>query len=124
MAVRVLIVDDAMFMRTLLKRILEDKGFNVVGEAENGLEAVKLYSVLKPDIVTMDITMPEVDGIRAVELIKSEDPDANIVMVSAMGQQDMVTRALQAGAKDFISKPFVKEKALAVIEKHTRHLIK
>ena len=124
MAVRVLIVDDAMFMRTLLKRILEDKGFNVVGEAENGLEAVKLYSVLKPDIVTMDITMPEVDGIRAVELIKSEDPYANIVMVSAMGQQDMVTRALQAGAKDFISKPFVKEKALAVIEKHTRHLIK
>ena len=124
MAVRVLIVDDAMFMRTLLKRILEAKGFNVVGEAENGLEAVKLYSVLKPDIVTMDITMPEVDGIRAVELIKSEDPDANIVMVSAMGQQDMVTRSLQAGAKDFISKPFVKEKALAVIEKHTRHLIK
>lgn len=124
MAVRVLIVDDAMFMRTLLKRILEDKGFKVVGEAENGLEAVKLYSVLKPDIVTMDITMPEVDGIRAVELIKSEDPYANIVMVSAMGQQDMVTRALQAGAKDFISKPFVKEKALAVIEKHTRHLIK
>lgn len=123
MAVRVLIVDDAMFMRKLLRQILEAKGFEVVGEAENGLAAVKLYSELKPDIVTMDITMPEVDGIRAVELIINDYPNANIVMCSAMGQQDMVTRALQAGAKDFISKPFVKEKALAVIEKHTSHLI-
>lgn len=123
MAVRVLIVDDAMFMRKLLRQILEAKGFEIVGEAENGLAAVKLYSELKPDIVTMDITMPEVDGIRAVELIRNDDPNANIVMCSAMGQQDMVTRALQAGAKDFISKPFVKEKALAVIEKHTSHLV-
>lgn len=123
MAVRVLIVDDAMFMRKLLRQILEAKGFEIAGEAENGLAAVKLYSELKPDIVTMDITMPEVDGIRAVELIRNDDPNANIVMCSAMGQQDMVTRALQAGAKDFISKPFVKEKALAVIEKHTSHLV-
>lgn len=123
MAVRVLIVDDAKFMRSFLKQMLEAKGFEVVGEAENGLDAVKLYFELKPDIVTMDITMPEVDGIRAVELIRNDDPNANIVMCSAMGQQGLVTRALQAGAKDFISKPFVKEKAIAVIEKHTSHLL-
>lgn len=123
MSVRVLIVDDAMFMRKLLRQILEERGFEVVGEADNGLKATEMYDELKPDLTTMDITMPEIDGIRAVEAIKKNHPDANIVMVSAMGQQEMVTKALQAGAKDFISKPFVKEKALAVIEKHVRHLL-
>jgi two-component system chemotaxis response regulator CheY len=101
-----LVVDDAGFMRTMLKDILTRQGFVVVGEAKNGAEAVELYRSLKPDLVTMDIVMPGLTGIEAVRAILAESPDAAIVMCSAMGQQAMVIEAIQAGARDFIIKPF------------------
>ena len=106
---RVLIVDDALFMRKMLSDILRKEGFEVVGEAENGKEAVEKYKELRPDLVTMDIVMPkmeEIDGIGAVKEIMKIDPKAKIVMVSAMGQHALVVEAIQAGAKDFIVKPF------------------
>ena len=106
MAVRVLVVDDAAFMRMMVKDILTKNGYEVVGEAENGMKALEKYQELKPDLVTMDITMPEMDGISAVKEIKKVDPNAKIVMCSAMGQQAMVIEAIQAGARDFIVKPF------------------
>ena len=99
---RVLIVDDAAFMRMMLKDILTKNGYEVAGEAENGKVAVSMYQELKPDVTTMDITMPEMDGISAVKEIKKANPGAKIVMVSAMGQQAMVIEAIQAGAADFI----------------------
>ena len=98
MAVRVLVVDDAAFMRMMVKDILTKNGYEVVGEAENGMKALEKYQELKPDLVTMDITMPEMDGISAVKEIKKVDPNAKIVMCSAMGQQAMVIEAIQAGA--------------------------
>ncbi|MCM8823130.1 MAG: response regulator [Candidatus Omnitrophica bacterium] len=106
---RVLIVDDALFMRKMLSDILKKEGFEVVGEAENGKEAVEKYKTLRPDLVTMDIVMPkmeEIDGISAVKEIIKLDPKAKIVMVSAMGQHALVVEAIQSGAKDFIVKPF------------------
>jgi len=103
---RILIVDDERFMRLTLRRVLETDGHEIVGEAANGLEAVVLYSQLKPDLVTMDITMPEMDGIEAVAKICSQDPNAIIIICSAMGQTHMVTQALKNGARDFIVKPF------------------
>jgi len=106
MAQKVLIVDDAAFMRMMIKDILEKNGYNVVGEAENGSVAVEKYKELTPDLVTMDITMPEKDGIQALKEIKEIDPSATIIMCSAMGQQAMVIDAIQAGAKDFIVKTF------------------
>ena len=106
MAVRVLVVDDAAFMRMMVKDILTKNGYEVVGEAENGMKALEKYQELKPDLTTMDITMPEMDGISAVKEIKKVDPNAKIVMCSAMGQQSMVIDAIQSGAKDFIVKPF------------------
>lgn len=118
MAKRILITDDALFMRVTLKRILTDAGFEVVGEAANGVESVALYQNLKPDLVTMDITMPEMDGIEALKVIKSEDPSAVIVMCSAMGQQNLMVEALQAGAKEFIIKPFQADKVVEVIKRH------
>jgi two-component system, chemotaxis family, chemotaxis protein CheY len=118
MAKRILITDDALFMRVTLKRILTDAGFEVVGEAANGAESVALYQNLKPDLVTMDITMPEMDGIEALKAIKSEDPSAVIVMCSAMGQQNLMVEALQAGAKEFIIKPFQADKVVEVIKRH------
>ena len=105
----VLIVDDALFMRKILADILTGEGHKIVGEAENAKEAIELYKKLKPDIVTMDIIMPEIDGIdtlKAIKQILKSDKDAKIVIVSAMGQQDMVVESIQAGAKDFIVKPF------------------
>ena len=105
----VLIVDDAMFMRLTLKLMLEKNGFQVVGEAENGAVAVAKYKELKPDIVTMDITMPEVDGIMALRQIRAMDDKAKVVMVSAMGQEVMIREAVMAGAKSFIVKPFKEE---------------
>jgi two-component system chemotaxis response regulator CheY len=102
----VLIVDDAAFMRMMLKDILLKNGFEVAGEAENGIAAVEKYRALKPSVVLMDITMPEMDGIEAVRRIKQIDPDAKIIMCSAMGQQAMVIEAVQAGAMDFVVKPF------------------
>lgn len=117
MAVKVLIVDDASFMRVMLKNILQKHGYEVVGEAGNGQVAFEEYKAKKPDIVTMDITMPEVDGITAVRMIKEYDKSANIIMCSAMGQQSMVIESLKAGARDFIVKPFVEAKVIAAIEK-------
>jgi len=114
---RILIVDDAAFMRMMLKDILTKNGYTVVGEAENGLVAVEMYKELKPDLVTMDITMPEMDGITAVKEIKKIDPGAKIIMCSAMGQQAMVIDSIQAGAQDFIVKPFQPERVLEAVEK-------
>jgi len=111
------VVDDAAFMRMMLKDILLKGGFEIAGEATNGTEAVRLYQELKPDLVTMDITMPEVDGIAAVKEIKKIDPNAKVVMVSAMGQQAMVIEAIQAGASDFIVKPFQPDRVLEALKK-------
>ena len=106
MAKNILISDDAAFMRMMIKDILTKNGYNVVGEAENGARAVEKYNELKPDLVLMDITMPEMDGIQALKKIKENDPSALVIMCSAMGQQAMVIESIQAGAKDFIVKPF------------------
>ena len=114
---KVLVVDDAAFMRMMLKDILLKGGFEIAGEATNGAEAVRLYQELKPELVTMDITMPEVDGIAAVKEIKKIDPNAKVVMVSAMGQQAMVIEAIQAGASDFIVKPFQPDRVLEALKK-------
>jgi two-component system chemotaxis response regulator CheY len=113
----VLIVDDAAFMRMMLKDILTKNGFEVVGEAENGQVAISMYKDLNPDIVTMDITMPEMNGIEAVKAIKAVNPGCKIVMVSAMGQQSMVIEAIQAGAKDFIVKPFQPDRVVDALSK-------
>ena len=102
----VLVCDDAIFMRTMISDILSQAGFEVVGEAESGVQAVEKYRQLKPDLVTMDIVMPDMGGIEAVREICKTDPDAKILMCSAMGQQALVVEAIQAGAKDFVVKPF------------------
>lgn len=109
----ILIVDDAAFMRMMMKNILEKNGFTVVGEAANGNEAVERYEALRPDAVTLDITMPEKDGLQALKEIRQLDPQAKVVMASAMGQQAMVIEAIQSGASDFIVKPF---EAIRVID--------
>ncbi len=113
----VLIVDDAAFMRMMIKDILLKNGLDVAGEAENGAVAVDKFKELKPDLVTMDITMPEKDGIAALKEILAMDKGARVVMCSAMGQQAMVIEAIQAGAKDFIVKPFKPERVLDAIHK-------
>ncbi len=120
MAIRILIVDDAMFMRNMIAEIFTGKkygseDFEVVAEAENGLEAVEKYNEHKPDFVTMDIVMPEMTGIEALKEIISVDPDANVVMCSALGQDSLVMEALDAGARDFIVKPFQPGKVLDVV---------
>lgn len=117
MSKRILIVDDAAFMRMMLKDILTKNGFTVVGEAENGQVAVEKYQEVKPDLVTMDITMPEMDGITALREVRRIDPTAKVIMCSAMGQQSMVIDAIQAGAKDFIVKPFQPERVLEAVTK-------
>ena len=117
MAKNILICDDAAFMRMMIKDILSKNGYNVVGEAENGARAVEKYAELKPDLVLMDITMPEMDGIAALKAIKSSDPGATIIMCSAMGQQAMVIESIQAGAKDFIVKPFQPDRVLEAVKK-------
>jgi two-component system chemotaxis response regulator CheY len=114
---KILIVDDAAFMRMMIKDILSKNGFDVVGEAANGDEAVDRYKELTPDLVTMDITMPEKDGIAALKEIKKINPAAKVIMCSAMGQQAMVIDAIQAGAKDFIVKPFQADRVLEAINK-------
>jgi len=103
---KVLVVDDAVFMRMAIKNILEKNDFEVIGEAGNGVEAVEQYKALKPDIVTMDITMPEMTGLEALQQITDFDSNANVVMVSAMGQDSMVRESIIYGAKSFILKPF------------------
>jgi len=116
-AIRVLVVDDAMFMRSMIKDILNNSGkFNVVGEASNGVEAVEVYKNTKPDLVTMDIVMPVMDGIEATKEILKINPSAKIVMVSALGQEPLVIESIAAGARDFIVKPFSPEKVLKVLE--------
>ncbi|AGK55396.1 response regulator [Bacillus sp. 1NLA3E] len=114
---RVLIVDDAAFMRMMLKDILKKNEIEVIGEAVNGTEALEKYIELQPDVVTMDITMPEKDGITAVKEIRALFPQAKIIMCSAMGQQPMVLEAIQAGAKDFVVKPFQAERVMESIKK-------
>jgi two-component system chemotaxis response regulator CheY len=113
----ILIVDDAAFMRMMIKDILSKNGYTIAGEAENGKIAVDKYSETKPDLVLMDITMPEMDGIQALKAIKGIDPSATIIMCSAMGQQAMVIEAIQSGAKDFIVKPFQAERVLEAVKK-------
>ncbi|TYR81144.1 response regulator [Priestia megaterium] len=114
---RILIVDDAKFMRATLRSIVERAGHDVAGEAENGVEAIEKFRELKPDIMTMDITMPELNGMDAVKQIKQKYPQAKIVMCSAMGQQKMVVEAIEAGAKDFITKPFDESSVLDAIDR-------
>lgn len=117
MSKRIMIVDDAAFMRMMIKNILIEAGYEIVAEAENGKQAVEKYNELKPDLVTMDITMPEMDGISAVREILKVDGKANIIMCSAMGQQAMVIEAIQAGAKDFIVKPFKPDRVMEAVTK-------
>ena len=113
----IMVCDDAAFMRMSLVKILHGAGHQVVAEAENGFEAIEKYKMYKPDIVLMDITMPELDGIEATKQIIGEHPDAGIIMVSAMGHQDKVFAAIQAGAKDFIVKPFQADRVLEAVKK-------
>jgi two-component system, chemotaxis family, chemotaxis protein CheY len=117
MARSVLICDDAIFMRTMLGNILRQAGFEVVGEAQTGAEAVERYQQLKPDLVTMDIVMPDMGGIDAVREIMQEFPDAKILMCSAMGQQALVIEAIQAGARDFVVKPFQPSRVLEAVQR-------
>lgn len=117
MAKNVLIVDDAAFMRMMIKDILTKNGYNIAAEAENGKIAIEKYNEVKPDLVLMDITMPEMDGIQALKGIKTIDPNASVIMCSAMGQQAMVIEAIQSGAKDFIVKPFQAERVLEAVKK-------
>lgn len=117
MANRILIVDDAAFMRMMIRDILTKNGFEVVGEAQDGAQAIEKFKELRPDLITMDITMPEMDGIAALKEIKKVDPNAKVIMCSAMGQQAMVIDAIQAGAKDFIVKPFQSDRVIEAINK-------
>ncbi len=117
MAKNILVCDDAAFMRMMIKDILSKNGYNVVGEAENGIKAVEKYNELKPDLVLMDITMPEMDGIEALKAIRAGDSSALVIMCSAMGQQAMVIESIQAGAKDFIVKPFNQDRVLEAVKK-------
>jgi len=114
---RVLLVDDASFMRMMLKNILVGSGYEVVGEAENGAKAIDQYKALKPDLMIMDIIMPEMGGIDAVREIIKVNPAAKILMCSSMGQQSLVVEAIQAGAKDFIVKPFQPSNVLEAVKK-------
>jgi two-component system, chemotaxis family, chemotaxis protein CheY len=114
---RILIVDDAKFMRTLVKDALVPKGHEIVGEAENGNVAVEIYKKLKPDLVTMDITMREKDGIEAAEEILTIDPSAKIIMVTALGQENLLTKAIKIGVKDFVVKPFPPERLQKAADK-------
>ena len=117
MKARVLIADDASFMRQMIREIIEPEGYEVVGEATDGVEAVEQYQRLHPDIVTMDIVMPKRSGIDAVRGILEKSPGARVVMCSALGQETLVMEALQAGAKDFIVKPFKPDNVLATLKK-------
>lgn len=117
MAKKVLITDDTAFMRMTLRNVLEKNGYEIAGEAEDGQQAVDKYEMIKPDLVTMDITMPNMDGITAIKLIMKQDPNAKIVVVSAMGQKALVIEALNSGAKDFIVKPFQPDRIVEALQK-------
>jgi two-component system chemotaxis response regulator CheY len=114
---RILVADDAAFMRMMIKNILTQNGHEVVGEAENGAEAVARYAELKPDVTTMDITMPEKDGIAALKEILAADPAAKVVMCSALGQEAKVIESIRSGAKDFVVKPFQQDRVLSAVTK-------
>jgi len=113
----VLICDDAVFMRTMISDILEESGYEIVGQAETGVQAIERYKSLRPDLVTMDIVMPDMGGIDAVREITKFDPDAKVLMCSAMGQQALVVEAIQAGAKDFVVKPFQPSRVLEAVQR-------
>lgn len=115
--ISVLIVDDAAFMRLAIKNILNKNGFSVVADAKNGQEGVEKYIELKPDIVTMDITMPDMSGIEALKKIREYDPNAKVIMISAMGQEGMVKEAILSGAKTFIVKPYKEEHIIQTLTK-------
>ncbi|MHB8156470.1 MAG: response regulator [Desulfocucumaceae bacterium] len=119
---RVLIADDSLFVRSCLRKIFEDAGHEVVGEAENGQRAIDLYAETKPDVVTMDITMPEISGLEAIKSIKTTDPSAKIIVVSAMGLDPVIKEAFSYGANGFITKPFVPDKVLDEVKAVTRFL--
>lgn len=117
MAGRILIVDDALFMRGVLRKMLEERGYDVVGEAENGREAIEQYEKLRPDLVTLDITMPDMTGLEALKGIKKTDSNAKVIMCSAMGQQAMVMEAIQNGAMDFLVKPFKASQVMEAVKR-------
>ncbi|HHX77617.1 MAG TPA: response regulator [Firmicutes bacterium] len=117
MAQRILVTDDTAFMRMTLKNILQKNGYEIAGEAEDGIQAVEKYQQIKPDLVTMDITMPNMDGITAIKEIMKIDSNAKIVVCSAMGQKSLVIDALSAGAKDFIVKPFQPDRILDAVRR-------
>ena len=114
---KILVCDDSAFMRMMLKKLLIDNGHEVIGEAGDGMQAVQLFRQLKPDLTTMDITMPKLDGVEAARLIRDENPVAKIIMVTAIGQQAVMNEALQAGASEFLVKPFDPEQVLSTIQK-------
>ncbi len=120
MAVRILLADDLSFMRMVQKEILEEKGYIVAGEASDGLEAIEKYKALKPEIVILDITMPNMNGLDAMHKIFEIDKSAKIIMCSALGQQQLIVEAIKSGVKDFIVKPFKPERMLSAIEKALR----
>lgn len=117
MGLRILVVDDALFMRNMLKDIFQRAGYEVVGEATNGVEAVELCRQLRPDLVTMDIIMPLKSGIEALQEIVSSQPEMRVVMCSALGQESLVLEAVQSGARDFIVKPFKEDRVLEVVRR-------
>lgn len=112
---KILLVDDAAFMRKVIKDTLTKSGYTDIHEAVDGADAVDKYDELKPDLVIMDITMPNMDGLEALKAIRGKDPNANVVMCSAMGQETMVIDAVRSGAKDFIVKPFKSERVLKTV---------
>lgn len=117
MGINVLIADDLKFIKLVLRELIEKAGFRVVGEASNGEEAVELYQDKRPDVVLMDITMPKMDGLAALKHILKFDPEAKVIMCSALGQQNLIAQALQLGAKDFVVKPFREERVIAAIKR-------
>ncbi|WP_281886462.1 response regulator [Paenibacillus sp. YYML68] len=114
---KIMVVDDSLFMRMLLKNVIRELGYEVTMEASNGVEALSLYSDERPDLVTLDITMPEMDGLTALEKIKDLNPNAKVIMVSAMGQQALLIRAVSMGASDFIVKPFSKDRVKEALKR-------
>jgi two-component system chemotaxis response regulator CheY len=117
MGIDVLIVDDLTFIKMVLKDLVEKAGFRVVGEASDGEEALRLFEDKRPDVVLMDITMPKMDGLTALQKILEKDPEAKVIMCSALGQQRLILQAIQLGAKDFIVKPFRPERVIGSIKR-------
>jgi len=117
---RILIVDDLKFMRDIIRDVLESNGFTVAGEAQNGREGYEVYNRLRPDAVLMDITMPELDGIESLKIIRKEHPSACIIMCSALGEQEYILKAITFGARDFIVKPFRPERIISALGKALR----